>query len=90
MTGSGGLALLQSVVDGAEVSGLALELWITDDNAQLALMHLYTWQVTGGEFFRTVVEETLDYVVRETLAPVQLGPGQQSPSNASGACARRH
>jgi uncharacterized protein YyaL (SSP411 family) len=40
-----------------------------NDNSQLARVYLHAWQVTGYEFFRTIVEETLDYVVREMLAP---------------------
>jgi uncharacterized protein YyaL (SSP411 family) len=39
------------------------------DNSQLALVYLHTWQVTGDEFFRTIPEEILDYVVREMTAP---------------------
>jgi hypothetical protein len=35
------------------------------DNAQLARIYLRAWQVTGDESFRRVVEQTLDYVVRE-------------------------
>jgi hypothetical protein len=35
------------------------------DNAQLARMYLHAWQVTGDPFYRTITEETLDYVVRE-------------------------
>ncbi len=35
------------------------------DNAQLALTYLHAWQVTGEPFFRQIVEETLDYVLRE-------------------------
>lgn len=52
------------------------ERWLTPhfekmlyDNAQLARVYLHAWQVTGRTFFRTVVEETLDYVMREMLAP---------------------
>jgi uncharacterized protein YyaL (SSP411 family) len=37
------------------------------DNAQLAGVYLHAWQVTGKEFFRTITEEILDYVVREML-----------------------
>ena len=37
------------------------------DNAQLARVYLHAWQVTGVEFYRTITEETLDYVVREML-----------------------
>jgi uncharacterized protein YyaL (SSP411 family) len=39
------------------------------DNAQLARVYLHAWQVTGNEFYRTIVEETLDYVMREMLDP---------------------
>ena len=35
------------------------------DNAQLARVYLHGWQVTGNPFFRTIAEETLDYVRRE-------------------------
>ncbi len=39
------------------------------DNAQLARVYLHAWQVTGEARYRQVVEETLDYVVREMTAP---------------------
>ncbi len=39
------------------------------DNAQLARTYLHAWQVTGDELFRAVVEETLDYVLREMTSP---------------------
>jgi uncharacterized protein YyaL (SSP411 family) len=39
------------------------------DNAQLARVYLHGWQVTGNTFYRTIVEETLDYVVREMTDP---------------------
>ena len=35
------------------------------DNAQLARVYLHAYQVTGEPFYRTIVEETLDYVARE-------------------------
>ncbi len=35
------------------------------DNAQLAWVYLYAFQVTGDAFYRRIVEETLDYVLRE-------------------------
>lgn len=35
------------------------------DNAQLARLYLHAWQVTGRPLYRRVVEETLDYVLRE-------------------------
>ena len=34
------------------------------DNAQLARLYLRTYQVTGDEIFRRIVEQTLDYVLR--------------------------
>jgi uncharacterized protein YyaL (SSP411 family) len=39
------------------------------DNAQLARVYLHAWQVTGNEFFRTITEEILDYIVREMTDP---------------------
>jgi len=39
------------------------------DNAQLARVYLHAWQVTGNPLFRAVVEETLDYVIREMTSP---------------------
>jgi uncharacterized protein YyaL (SSP411 family) len=39
------------------------------DNAQLARVYLHAWQVSGNEFFHTITEEILDYVVREMLDP---------------------
>ena len=39
------------------------------DNAQLARTYLHAWQVTGDPRFRQVVEETLDYVLREMTSP---------------------
>jgi len=39
------------------------------DNAQLARTYLHAWQITGDATFRRVVEETLDYVLREMTAP---------------------
>jgi len=39
------------------------------DNAQLARVYLHAWQVTGDPFYRAIVEETLDYVVREMMNP---------------------
>jgi len=35
----------------------------------LARVYLHAWQVTGEPFFRTIAEETLDYVVREMASP---------------------
>ena len=39
------------------------------DNSQLARVYLHAWQVTGNEFFRTIAEESLDFVRREMLDP---------------------
>jgi uncharacterized protein YyaL (SSP411 family) len=35
------------------------------DNAQLARVYLHAWQLTGNGFYRRIVEETLDYLLRE-------------------------
>ncbi|MBA3946234.1 MAG: thioredoxin domain-containing protein [Herpetosiphonaceae bacterium] len=39
------------------------------DNAQLARVYLHAYQITGNAFYRRIVEETLDYVIREMTAP---------------------
>ncbi len=39
------------------------------DNALLASAYLHAWQATGEERRRSVVEETLDYVLRELALP---------------------
>jgi uncharacterized protein len=39
------------------------------DNALLASVYLHAWVVTGEERYRRVVEETLDYLVRELRLP---------------------
>ncbi len=39
------------------------------DNAQLARVYLHAWQVTGKPLYRAVVEETLDYLLREMADP---------------------
>jgi uncharacterized protein len=39
------------------------------DNALLAMAYTHGWVVTGEERYRRVVEETLDYVVRELRLP---------------------
>ena len=39
------------------------------DNSQLVRVYLHAWQLTGNEFFRTITEEILDYVMREMLDP---------------------
>jgi uncharacterized protein len=39
------------------------------DNALLARAYLHGWQVTGDRLFRRVVEETLDWALKEMRAP---------------------
>ena len=39
------------------------------DNALLAATYLHAWAVTGGERYRRVTEETLDYMLRELWLP---------------------
>lgn len=39
------------------------------DNALLSRAYLHAWQVTGRPLYRRVVEETLDYVLREMRHP---------------------
>jgi uncharacterized protein YyaL (SSP411 family) len=39
------------------------------DNAQLALVYLHAWQLTGDPAFRRVVTETLDFIARELTSP---------------------
>ncbi|MFI5292444.1 MAG: thioredoxin domain-containing protein, partial [Candidatus Limnocylindrales bacterium] len=39
------------------------------DNAQLARAYLHAWQVTGEQLYREVVEDTLDYLLREMTVP---------------------
>ncbi len=39
------------------------------DNAQLARAYLHAWRVTGERRYREVVEETLDYLLRELVTP---------------------
>src|SRR5947209_3568791 len=39
------------------------------DNALLSRIYLHAYLVTGNPFYRRIVEETLDYVVREMVSP---------------------
>jgi uncharacterized protein YyaL (SSP411 family) len=39
------------------------------DNAQLVRVYLHAWRTTGDDAYRLVVEETLDYLLREMTAP---------------------
>ena len=39
------------------------------DNSQLARLYLHAFQVTKNPFYKRIVEETLDYVVREMTHP---------------------
>ncbi|MCH9001994.1 MAG: thioredoxin domain-containing protein, partial [Planctomycetes bacterium] len=40
------------------------------DNAQLASAYLHGYRLTGDEAFRTVVQETLDYLLRDLRHPL--------------------
>jgi hypothetical protein len=51
-------------------------IWLTPhfekmlyDNAQLLRTYLHAWQITGRPLFRQVVDETINYVLREMTAP---------------------
>ncbi|MFP4395314.1 MAG: thioredoxin domain-containing protein [Anaerolineales bacterium] len=39
------------------------------DSALLVPVYLHAWQVTGAPLFRAIVEETLDYIIREMTNP---------------------
>jgi uncharacterized protein YyaL (SSP411 family) len=39
------------------------------DNALLSRLYLHTYQITGDNFYRQIVEETLDYILREMTNP---------------------
>ena len=39
------------------------------DNSQQARVYLHAWQDTGSQFYRTITEEILDYVVLDMLDP---------------------
>jgi len=40
------------------------------DNAQLALVYLHGWLITGEALFRRICEETLDFILREMTHPL--------------------
>ncbi|RIK35960.1 MAG: thioredoxin domain-containing protein, partial [Chloroflexi bacterium] len=39
------------------------------DNAQLLRTYLHAWQITRSDLYRRVLDETIDYVLREMTAP---------------------
>lgn len=39
------------------------------DNSQLLRTYLHAWQITGQPLYRRIVDETIDYVLREMTAP---------------------
>jgi uncharacterized protein YyaL (SSP411 family) len=39
------------------------------DNSQLLRTYLHAWQLTGQPLYRRIVDETIDYVLREMTAP---------------------
>ncbi len=45
------------------------------DNAQLLRTYLHAWLITPRPLYRRVVEETIDYVLREMTAPGAGAPG---------------
>ena len=51
------------------------------DNALLAATYLHGWLVTGETRFRTVIEETLDYLVRRCACPREALPAQDADTN---------
>ncbi|MGH2448749.1 MAG: thioredoxin domain-containing protein [Chloroflexota bacterium] len=40
------------------------------DNALLAILYTHAFQLTGNDWYRSVAEETLDYLLRDLRAPV--------------------
>ena len=38
------------------------------DNAQLSRLYLHAWQITGEDFYRNIVEDINDYILREMTA----------------------
>ncbi len=54
------------------------------DNALLARVYLHAWQVTGRPLYRHVVEETLDYVMREMTAEHPGHSHQEQHGNSGG------
>ena len=52
------------------------------DNAQLLRAYLHAWQITRRPLFRRVLDETIDYVLREMTAP---GGGFYSTQDADSA-----
>jgi uncharacterized protein YyaL (SSP411 family) len=54
------------------------------DNALLARVYLHAWQVTGRPLYRRVVEETLDYVLREMTAKCPNNPYAKQCDEAGG------
>lgn len=39
------------------------------DNSQLLRAYLHAWQITGRAYYRQIIDETVDYVLREMTAP---------------------
>jgi uncharacterized protein YyaL (SSP411 family) len=48
------------------------------DQSQLARAYLHAWQVSEEEFFRTIIQEFLDNVVREMTCVGKGARDQQS------------
>lgn len=54
------------------------------DNAQLSLIYLKGWQITGNVEYRLVVEEILDYVLREMTSPEGAFYSSQDADSSAG------
>jgi hypothetical protein len=50
------------------------------DNALLSRVYLHAYQASGDPFFRRIVEETLDYVLREMSSPEGGGTAPRMPT----------
>ncbi len=54
------------------------------DNAQLSLIYLKGWQITGNVEYRLVVEEILDFVLREMTSPEGAFYSSQDADSSAG------
>ena len=54
------------------------------DNALLARVYTHAWQVTGRPLYRRIVEETLDYVLREMTADYPASAHKDGCEETSG------
>jgi uncharacterized protein YyaL (SSP411 family) len=54
------------------------------DNAQLSLIYLKGWRITGGVEYRLVAEEILDYILREMTSPEGAFYSSQDADSSEG------